>query len=86
MLRLPAGVRLVGGAAALAARVNGRPVAVTVAGERTLIVRIGGRRLRALTLQSVPGAIQGSSRSGVARVTLRGGKGSRGTLAVPLGG
>jgi hypothetical protein len=87
VLRLPAGLRVIGGAAALRARVNERPADVRVRAGRTLIVRTGGRPLRALVLRSVPGAVRGPGRPpGVVRIALRGRRGSLGSLEVPLAG
>jgi hypothetical protein len=79
-------MRVVGGAEALRARVNDRPVEVRARSGRTLIVQTGGRPLRELTLRSLPGMIRGRASDGVVKITLRGGSGSRGVLEVQLRG
>ncbi|HEU0024307.1 MAG TPA: alkaline phosphatase family protein, partial [Thermoleophilaceae bacterium] len=84
VLRLPAGVRLLGTAADIRVRVNGGPAAfVRLAARRTVTVRPGGKPLRTLTLTTAAGTLRGAG-SGDVTLSLRGPRGSRGKLRLPL--
>ena len=86
VLRLPRGVEVAGSVRAL---VNGRPVSAAPSGPRTIVARFSARALRRLSLATAPGSIRvaagvGGNGAAQATVILRGRKGSRGTLRVPL--
>jgi hypothetical protein len=85
VVRLPAGLRLVGGPGALRARVNGRLAKARKAGARAAVVRIGGRRLRGLSLVTRRGGLQVGRRvGGDIRVVLGARAHRLGSLTVPL--
>jgi hypothetical protein len=65
---------------AAAARSNGRRIGAR-AGRRTVTVRLDGRALRTLTLAAI---VRGAGAGDRVTVTLRGRRGTLGTLAVPL--
>ena len=83
VVRLPAGVRVTS-AASVDAHVNGRPVGGSIKGGRTIVVGVPGRRLRSLSLT---GAVTGSGGHGrTVKLSLKGSKAARGSLAVRLAG
>ena len=82
-MRLPAGVRVTS-AASVDAHVNGRPMGGSIKGGRTIVVGVPGRRLRSLSLT---GAVTGSGGHGrTVKLSLKGSKAARGSLAVRLAG
>jgi len=89
-LRLPAGVRLAGGAA-LTVKVNGRAARGVRAAGRTITVRPGGKPLRRLLVRSARAGVRidpGVRRAGPAKlsVTLRALGRGRSTLQISLAG
>ena len=85
-LELPAGVRLVRGAKVIVGA-NGHRVPF-VAGGRNVVARLGGLRLRSLTVASGPGSLSiapGAKRAGEVKVFLRSRGRTLGPLAIPLG-